>query len=254
MAEQYHKVIEAITAHPVKTAITSVAASFTFSIIWVVNDFIAWKSCGTGGTPPTWPGYWRMTKIRVHRMLLFGRDKLTDASVLSTDGPRYLSAAAIGVRKGSRPAMVSRTMPQRQVPYRRGTVDAGVAERVDTMMANFVYDYRALLDLYPSRTEGGSTDAIYGKETLTNLNHTVKSDKQIQFEIAHAHPSDGSLHVWLSQTDAKTVLENGWGLRFPLAFVDKGWTMIYAPRTMDEANVVQKIVKAGISWVTGVQV
>ncbi len=253
MAENY-KILEAIIARPVKAAITSFSASLTFSVIWVVNDFQNWKTFGTGGTPPTWSGYWRMTKIRMFRVLLFGRDNLADASALSIDGPRYLSVDGIGVRQGSRPTIVSRTMPQRQVPYRRGTVDAGVDEMVQTMMANFESQYRDLLDLSPSKTEGGSTDAIYSKKTLTSLNDTVKSNKQIQLEIAHAHPSDGSLHVWLSQADARTVVENGWGLRFPLAFIDKGWTMLYAPRTMEEAEIVERIVKAGISWVTGVEV
>ena len=253
MAENY-KIIEAIVAHPVEAAITSFAASLTFSVFWIVNDFQAWKSFGTGGTPATWPGYWCMTKVRIRRMLLFGKDDLANVSNLSTDGPRYLSADAIGVRRGNRPTVVSRTMPQRQVPYRRGTVDTGVDEKVQKMMANFVSQYQELLDLSPSRTEGGSTNAIYGKETLTSLNDTVRGNKQIQLEIAHAHPSDGSLHVWLSQADARTVIENGWGLRFPLAFVDKGWTMLYAPRTMDEVEIIERIIKAGISWVTGVEV
>ena len=254
MARPHRKVLEAITKHPVRAFITSAAVGLTLTVLCVVNDFLAWKSFGTGGTPPTWRGYWRMTKLRGQRMLLFGRDELTDVSGLSTtNSPRYLSADAIGVRGGGRPVIVSRPMPQRQVPHKQGTVKPDVENRVQKMMASFASQYSDLLLLRPSITEGGSTDAIYGKETLQSLNHTVKNDKHIRLEIAHAHPSDGSLHVWLSQADAKMVVENGWGLRFPLSFVDKGWTMVYAPRTMDEAAVVEKIVKAGIIWVTGIE-
>ncbi|KIX09763.1 uncharacterized protein Z518_00844 [Rhinocladiella mackenziei CBS 650.93] len=244
----------AFTSRPANTAITSTAVALTFSLAWFLSDFYAWKSFGTGGTPPTWAGYWRMTKIRINRMLLFGKDDLTDPSPLSSSGPKYLEAETIPARQGPRPSIMARTMPQRQVPYKKGTVDAGVEARVKAMMATFAAQYPDLLDLRPSKTEGGSTDAIYAKPSLPTLNAKAKNDKILTTEIAHAHPAEGSLHVWLGQADAKIVVEKGWGMRFPLVFVDKGWTMVYAPRTMAEVDVVEHIVQAGIANITGVEV
>ncbi|OAL38184.1 hypothetical protein AYO20_02636 [Fonsecaea nubica] len=254
VATQYHKFIDAVNARPRQTAATTTAVALTLSLAWVLNDFHAWKSFGTGGTPPTWAGYWRMTKLRLNRLLLFGKDDLSDPSPLSSVGPRYLDLATIPAREGARPSIMARTMPQRQVPYKTGTADPGVEERVSSMMASLAAKNPSVLDLRPSKTEGGSTDAIYAKPTLETLNAKAKDNKILGTEIAHAHPSDGSLHVWLSEADAKTVVEKGWGLRFPLKFVDKGWAMVYAPRTMAEVDVVERIVRAGIAWVAGVEV
>ncbi|OAP61571.1 hypothetical protein AYL99_03774 [Fonsecaea erecta] len=236
---QYHKFLETVHARPRQTAATATAVALTLSLAWVLNDFHAWKSFGTGGTPPTWAGYWRMTKLRLNRMMLFGKDNLADPSPLSSSGPRYLDPVALPVREGTRPPTMARTMPQRQVPYKPGTGGGGGGGAGEE---------------YDGYTEGGSTDAIYAKPTLETLNDKARDNKILGTEIAHAHPSDGSLHVWLSEADARTVVEKGWGLRFPLTFVDKGWAMVYAPRTMAEADVVERIVRAGIAWVAGVEV
>jgi hypothetical protein len=254
LTTQYRRLLDAISARPRQTVSTATAAALTVSLAWVISDFYAWKSFGTGGTPPTWAGYWRMTKIRINRLLLFGKDDLSDPSPLSSAGPKYLDGNAIPVREGSRPAIMARTMPQRQVPYKPDSVEPGVEERVKSMMATFAAQHPSILDLRPSKTEGGSTDAIYAKPALETLNDRAKNNKMLGTEIAHAHPSDGSLHVWLSEADAKTVVEKGWGMRFPLKFIDKGWAMVYAPRTMAEVDVIEKIVKAGIAWIAGVEV
>ncbi|EXJ93398.1 hypothetical protein A1O1_01790 [Capronia coronata CBS 617.96] len=254
----YNKFVNTIKARPRNAAITSTALALAISLAWVVQDFHDWKAFGTGGTPPTWAGYWRMTKIRVnrriHTLLQLGKDDLIDASTLSASGPKYLDPDNIPVRGGKRPQLVSRTMPQRQVPYKSDAIEPGVAERVSDMTAIFAARYSDILDLKPSKTEGGSADAIYAKLSLPTLNERAKRDRILTTEIAHHHPSELSFHVWLSEADAKTVVEKGWGQRFPMASVDKGWTMVYAPRTMPEVDVVERIVKAGIAWVSGVVV
>ncbi len=254
LSKQYDGLRLSINQNPRQASVTASAVALTLSLGWVLKDFYDWKSFGTGGTPPTWAGYWRMTKIRVNRALLFGKDNLSDPSPLSSAGPKHLDANAIPARKEPRPGTMARTMPQRQIPFKAGTVDPGVEDRVKDMMATFAAKHSSVLDHRPSKTEGGSTDAIYAKPTLDTLNDRAKNNKMLGTEIAHAHPSDGSLHVWLSEADAKTVVEKGWGLRFPLGFIDKGWAMVYAPRTMAEVDVVERIVKAGIAWIAGVEV
>lgn len=251
---QYQRLIEQFASRPRTAAATTTTVALSLSLLWVITDFQAWKAFGTGGTPPTWAGYWRMTKIRFNRILLFGKDKMTDPTPLSTSGPAYLDASKIEPREGERPRMMSRTMPQRQVPYAKSTVDAGVEEQISKLIPALVAQHPDLLELRPSKTEGGSTDAIYAKETLSTLNALTKSNRMLGTEIAHAHPSEGSLHVWLTQRDARTVVEKGYGERFPLVFIDKGWTLVYAPRTLKEVAVVERIIKAGIANIAGVEV
>ena len=195
-----------------------------------------------------------MTKLRLRRILLFGKDNLTDASSLSSAGPSYLDSSAVPVRKGPRPPLQSRVMPQRQIPYNQKFVEVGVEDRMRDLVATFAAKHPDILQLRPSKTEGGSTDAIYAKASLDTLNPLTKTFPILGTEIAHVHPAESSLHLWLTERDAKTVIERGWAQRFPLSFVDKGWIMVYSPRTMSEVDVVESIVKAAIRNVTGVHV
>ncbi|KAL2424167.1 hypothetical protein ABEF95_011189 [Exophiala dermatitidis] len=264
LSKSYNSLISRIRSRPrnadVATTSTAIAAlALSLSIAWVIHDYHDWKAFGTGGTPPTWAGYWRMTKIRINRAIrrvqLLGKDDLTDPTTLSAiEGPRHLDADKIPVRGGDRPTLVSRTMPQRQVPYDSEQLEPGVAERIRNMTADFAAKYPDILDLKLSKTEGYSANAIYAKKNLPTLNEKAKRDKLLGTEIAHHHPSELSFHVWLSEADAKTVVEKGWGQKFPMPSVDKGWVMLYAPRTMAEVDVVERIVEAAIAWVAGVEV
>jgi hypothetical protein len=120
-------------------------------------------------------------------------------------------------------------------------------------MRSLATAYADLLELKPSHTEGKSTDGLYARKGLDKLN-PVARDRILDHEIAHAHPAENSLHVWLSDVDARKVIESGWGQRFPLTFVASGWTMVYAPRNGAELEVVEVIVKAGVAWITGVEI
>jgi hypothetical protein len=69
------------------------------------------------------------------------------------------------------------------------------------------------------------------------------------------------MHLTLHPSDAKLMLENGWGERHPLArggwcrrFVPKEFVLIYAPRDEAEVDVVIEIVAASIWWVSGIDV
>lgn len=197
-----------------------------------------------------------MTKIRFNHTL-YG-DDLTDTSPLNASAPRYLPEdfASRNKRLDPRPKIMSRTMPQRQHPFPASAFAPGVQEKLSNMMSDLAAQYPEILILAPSKTEGGSTSAIYANKAVSTLNPIVKDprNKLLDGEIAHAHPAESSLHVWLSEADTKAVVDSGWGLRFPLTFVDKGWTMVYAPRTMEELAIVEEIVKAAIGFLTGVKV
>ena len=141
-----------------------------------------------------------MTKIRFGRA--FSSIDLLDASPISKDGPSYLKCA-LPRRAGGHSAIMSRTMPQRQIPEK---IDPATRTRLLSMMGDIASKHPELLERKLSHTEGYSADGLYARADVPTLN-PVANDKVIQREIAHAHPSDNSLHVWLSQPDAHKVIE-----------------------------------------------
>ena len=76
-------------------------------------------------------------------------------------------------------------------------------------------------------------------------------------EIAHIHPSDGSMHMVLSASDAAAVVERGWGERHGLAGVALGlpltYTLIYAPRDEAEVRTDARILDAAVAYMAGVE-
>lgn len=215
--------------------------------MWIVHDFRAWKAFGTGGTPPTWAGYWRMTKIRI--LQAQSGEDMRDASSLSPSATSYLRGELPQRSESERPKIQSRTMPQRQHPT---LIDETIKERLHALPKTLCSAHPELLKLDLSATEGRSTDAIYALQ-----NQSAAQDRIIKNEIAHVHPAENSLHVWLSEADARHVIDRGWGERFPLSAMGmchKGFTFVYAPRqesAMEDTVVIEGIVRAGVEFVTG---
>lgn len=244
--------LDRVTAHfnsqsTTANVLTATTASAALFAAWVVSDYHAWKALGTGGTPPTPQGYVRMTKWRLIRAFSF--DSLRDPSKLSPEGPSYLNIW-LPNRSKSRPKTQSRPMPQRQVPVK---LDEAVKHRLHALPKKYCKEHPTLLKLDLSNVEGRSADAIYALPNLPNR-HPSATDGMLKDEIAHTHHAENSLHIWLSEADARKVVESGWGERFPLSamgMLHPGLTFVYAPRSMDDLDVIEEIVKAGVAYVTG---
>lgn len=187
-----------------------------------------------------------MTKIRIQHT--FSKNDLLDPSLLSKDGASYIKAP-LRRREGPPPRIMARTMPQRQHPER---ISDAAHTRLHSLMEDIAKEHPDILEVKPSHTEGKTTDGLYAKTDAPNLNPIAK-DKILNHEIAHAHPAENSLHVWLSDRDARKVIEAGWGQRFPLTFVKQGWTMVYAPRDETEFGTVERIVRAGVAFITRIE-
>ena len=73
-------------------------------------------------------------------------------------------------------------------------------------------------------------------------------------EAGHVHPSDGSMHMILSPSDACVVIERGWGELHGLAGhafdLPSTYTLIYAPRDDAEAVTIMRILDAAIAFMT----
>ena len=71
-------------------------------------------------------------------------------------------------------------------------------------------------------------------------------------EFAHIHP-DGSLHASLPPELAVEAVKTGWAVRHPWAVQRPGWegfVMLYTPGTMEELEVVFRLVVASYTFVT----
>ncbi|GAB2599171.1 hypothetical protein GCM10027168_35180 [Streptomyces capparidis] len=69
-------------------------------------------------------------------------------------------------------------------------------------------------------------------------------------EFAHIHP-DGSLHLSLSASDQRELLDKGWGELHPLHSPHVNVVMLYAPRTEAELPVAHTVLRAAHRYATG---
>ena len=88
------------------------------------------------------------------------------------------------------------------------------------------------------------------------VNETVKLSRPDAIvagrEFAHIHP-DGSLHASLPPGLAAKAVKSGWAVHHPWADQRPGWegfVMLYTPGTMDELEVVYRLIVASYTFVT----
>ena len=108
--------------------------------------------------------------------------------------------------------------------------------------------------------------ALYVHPSILTSTDTTKIPETAvvaQGEISHVHP-DLSIHMYLSEPDARTVIDKGWGERhrlarrapwyywktFPLG-VAPTYVLVYGPRDDDEFEVVKRLLKASVGFMTG---
>lgn len=230
--------------HPSLTATIIAVAPLPYIIH---NDYKAFLSLGPGGTPSTFPGYLKVSYLRMFAL----KDPYTPPPVLGSICPstgRFQSSRSfLPVRSGSRP-QVAGIAPQRQLDQ-PGCPKAYIALRQALSKTAAEQPDRLRVGTSCFEKKGLALFA------LDPLNSTCRG------EICHVHHTDRSLHLNLHPLDAKVVLERGWGQRHPLAkggwlsrFVPREFLMVYAPRNMEECEVVARIVEAAAWWVTGERV
>ncbi len=197
--------------------------------IWALADYRAWRALGVGGLPPTWRGWATMTRLRL---------KMTDPLATGGFGDRDGSdrLADLPVRAGDRPRIAPHPIPHRQLgDHAPSAAKAALAAAFDAAVAASP----EALAFRPSHFERHNP-------AITALD-CCPGDHG---EIAHIHPSDGSMHMILSPTDAATVIARAWGERHGLAGIGFGlpptYLMIYAPRTVDEVAAIATILDAAI--------
>ncbi len=207
---------------------------------WGLLDYRAWTSLGPGGLPHTFAGWLKMTTLRIKQ-----RDPLSIDPLRPLQG-QPMDNSVLGElprREGPRPRIAPHPVPHRQLnqhaPFVMRAKQASVFETCASGCGGRLHYVRSYFEKH--------NDAV----TLRDAQSGHPDACVTCGEIAHIHPSDGSMHMILATTDARKVIEAGWGERHGLAGVALGlpWTymMIYAPRDDDELRAIAQILNAAVS-------
>ncbi len=222
---------------PVTLAALGIAA-------WAFADYRAWMALGPGGLPGTWQGWWRTTRWRMMARSPFALGRL-QAHFDDADNITVLGALAI--RRGRRPRVGPHPVPHRQLDqHAPAAVKAALHRAFDAQVAaepvQLIYarshfeKHNEAVTLAPDRCRHADACATRG-------------------EIGHIHPSDGSMHVVLSPSDAVAVIERGWGELHGLAGLaldlPMTYTLIYAPRDLGEVATDAQILAAAVAYMAG---
>jgi hypothetical protein len=225
---------------PLAATAAAAAAVGLAAVCWAAWDYRRWTALGKGGMPHTLGGWWQVTKLRLRKAEARGVGVYAASIGGSTDSVRL---HGIPRREGPRPKIGVHPIPHRQLDQ----LSSPDVRRTQRAMFDAYVDGQGDYLRYAKSGYEKHNDAVFIQEPrIANpLGQTTRG------EVAHIHPSDGSMHMIFSPSDAKTVIENGWGERHPLAGVSHGlpdtYLLIYTPRTLQELMVVQKLLKAAIS-------
>jgi hypothetical protein len=210
--------------------------------IWTVSDYRSWYALGPAGVPHNFEGW-----LQVSYWRLFKTNSPFDQSVFAGEIGKPGDVALLKdlpKRDGERPVIDPHPIPHRQITersdpdirkYLRERFDAVVARHADVVMWG------------PSHVENGNDGVLLIHPDPGNP--TIQKTR-VWGEVGHIHAVDGSLHLVLSPSDTKAVIDTGWGelyrmvgQRAPLTY-----TLIYAPRTKAEVDVAERMLEAAVAY------
>ena len=222
----------------------------------VYDDYHAFLALGPGGTPSTFPGYLRVSCLRLFAL----KNPLVPPPLIAKIQPALGYLLRLPHRCGPRPT-VAGIAPQRQT-------DQKPEIHLHQAMRRAL---NSLADSHPSIISKGNSCfekhglALFLSEDRephapnigsTHLNETCQKTG----EFCHLHGTDTSMHLTLHPQDAALVISHGWGERHPLAgrnifgkvLLPAGFVMVYAPNEEYQIGVLMEIVRAGGWWVGGI--
>ena len=224
---------------PGKIAAMLAGAGSAAAAIWVYRDYQKWLALGPGGLPYNFGGWISTTRMRLRAIdpLDTGRFQ----TVMDDWDEALLEE--LPSRQGQRPSIGVHPVPHRQLDQLPGenmkreivsVFDAAVArspEFIEYQLSHFEKRHPAI-----TLRRGAARHA-----------HAIAS----RGEVAHVHPSDGSMHMIFSSRDAAFVIERGWGESHPLAGVmldlPETYLLIYPPRDPEELAVTERLLEAAIA-------
>lgn len=211
--------------------------------IWVAMDYRQWKALGKGGVPSNFLGWLLITSFRMHKREPIGTAIYADRIGGAADSVHLYELA---LRQGPRPRIGAHPVPHRQLnQLAEGDSRRRLNETFDRFVAQNDHAVRYTKSFYEKRN---------GAVTLLDASKGHPLAQISQGEIAHIHPADGSMHMIFSPSDAKQVIEKGWGERHPLAGSPKfnlpdTYLLIYAPRNEQEVDVINQLLCAAVQHI-----
>ena len=208
--------------------------------MWVYRDYQKWRALGPGGLPYNFRGWMTTTQMRFHTC-----DPLDVSSFVAfPDEAACLSE--LPERRGPRPSVGAHPVPHRQLSQ---LPDEAMKQRIEALFDARVARQPKLVEYQRSYFEKRHP-AVTLREPACGHPDAFLS----RGEIAHTHPSDGSMHMIFSRSDARAVIESGWGERHPLAGVmldlPATYLFIYPPRDEDELEITGRLLDAAIAHMT----
>ena len=219
------------------------AAAAAGAAAWVRYDYAAWRALGVGGLPPTPRGWLTMTRLRLQ-----SRDGLYARGILQAIGKQGDLQAwqAVRPRTGIRPRCGAHPVPHRQLDQLpESAMRAELQELFHTAVRRHANTVRYAQSHFEKRNQ-----AI----TLQHRSELDPIGGRSHGEIAHIHPSDSSMHMILSPTDASAAMRAGWAQRHGLAGIGMGlpatYMLVYGPRDHDDLGVIADLLEAAIFYMT----
>jgi len=206
------------------------------------KDYQAWVALGLGGLPHTVEGY--QTVKTIGMMMKSGTDWNRVASYIGEVGD-VSGLKNLPKRQGNKPVIAPFAVPHRQVDQHNTFAVRVLQTKVfDDQVANsnnhLIYKNSYLEIHNPSIF---LKDSASGNPSIVSVSHA---------EIGHIHKIDGSMHLILSPSDTKEVIEKGWGELHGLAGANskaaKTYMMIYSPRDENELAVTRQILEAAVKY------
>ena len=227
-------------------------------------DYQGWYALGAGGLPHNAFGWLLQTLLRLRASRNLRDSSCYDVALESNELERTsFLGDQLPARTGNTPKTGEWVVPHRQLEQAANEEIKNVClqdsyfecvshilQALKEAISNMVESESQSLEFGPSKLEGGAPALFISPESCGS-NHT--SCSLSPREVFHSHcTTDGSSHAVLSAADAKLVLDRGWGERhgiggkalgFPL-----GYIMIFAPRTMQEVEIVGSIRRAAARY------
>jgi hypothetical protein len=212
--------------------------------LWARRDYMAWLALGPGGLPSTPRGWLRMTSLRLQ-----ARNPFDVTGLRGTTGRGHDRAVLVDLpmRSGQRPRVSPHPVPHRQLTdHASPMLKAALLQTFEDCVASDP----ASLDYALSHFEKNNRAVTLRRELCFHADaHAARG------EIGHIHPTDGSMHMILSPSDASCVIERGWGELHGCAGraldLPATYTLVYAPRDPTELAIVRSILDAAKNYIAG---
>lgn len=217
-------------------------------------DYRGWKDLGPGGIPYNiggWMAQW-LAQLSLGRndttsLACYDQADTTSLSDEERASNEHSYIGSLPPRDGLKATAAPWAIPQRQLGFQP---DAAIVKKQVHDFNSIASNNDHILVVRRSTLERQG-DALFLQSSIPPP--VIASNTK--GEVAHIHASaDATSHVVLSFADAKEVIAKGWGERHMLSgsrILPLGYTMIYAPRDDAEVEIVNRIFKAGIQFMSG---